>query len=538
MRIPSKDFPRFQGVETLNKDMADNADIRRAIIKAVPTANKQVGDFAKHFGRNSQRETCKAIFDFLKKNIRYVADGSEQVIKLPSALLETKVGDCKSYSLLTSAILTNIGIPHHFVMTSYNADPTPSHIYVETSDGCIIDAVWGIFDSEKQPTYRYEIKPNGMKVKTMSGVGIGNPALIKTGMRLAPLAIAVTPQIIEAYHRAKRSTKKDKGMDGCGCSSMKGIGCASCGGTCGGAKPVGLGAFELDAASKAYCDKTYPVTKTWFGDTNKILREGCYARERVADQVADLNLKKFINAPFRALYLSLIQLNVDGIASDIDKNPSEKIALGKKFQSYGGDGNSFFQAVTRGASKKPFKLGFIDIIKNKINSVIPKGIKINGIGATSDTMTPEEEKIFYRELIDMGLTAKKWNQMSKDEKSIYIAKKLMSGLIGNTIRGTLDTAGAGVATAVCAPANIAAAACSPAGALIGEAMFSQIPEIVKMVVKSDSKYDPIADSGETPPPAQAGSYGGDATPPENDNTLLYLVGASIAGYLIYQSTKK
>ena len=59
-----------------------------------------------------------------------------------------------------------------------------------------------------------------------------------------------------------------------------------------------------------------------------------------------------------------------------------------------------------------------------------------------------------------------------------------------------------------------------------------------MVVKSDSKYDPIADSGQTPPPAQAGSYEGDATPPENDNTFLYLAGASIAGYLIYQSIKK
>ena len=91
MNIPAKDFPRFQGVETLNKDMADNADIRRAIIQAVPKANSQVKDFAKHFKRSSTRETCKAIYDFLKNDIRYVADGTEQVIKLPSALLSTKV---------------------------------------------------------------------------------------------------------------------------------------------------------------------------------------------------------------------------------------------------------------------------------------------------------------------------------------------------------------------------------------------------------------------------------------------------------------
>jgi hypothetical protein len=171
MNIPIQAIPKYKGKETSHSDMADNIDIRRAIFGAVPEANEQVKEFAKYFGRNNQRETCKAIFDFLKSKVKYVADGELQMIKLPSALLHSKVGDCKSYSLLTSAILTNLGIPHHFVLTSYNADPTPSHIYVETNDGCIIDAVWGIFDDEKQPTYRYEVKTNGkMKVKSISGM--------------------------------------------------------------------------------------------------------------------------------------------------------------------------------------------------------------------------------------------------------------------------------------------------------------------------------------------------------------------------------
>lgn len=525
MNIPAKDYPRFQGVETLNKDMADNADIRRAIIQAVPKANSQVRDFAKHFGRNSQRETCKAIFDFLKKNIRYVADGSEQVIKLPSALLSTKVGDCKSYSLLTSAILTNLGIPHHFVLTSYNQDPTPSHIYVATQDGCIIDAVWGIFDDEKQPTYKYEIKPNGMKVKTLTG--IGNPALVRTAMRIAPLAIAVTPQLLEAYNKTKQKENK---VSGCGCSA--GIGCASCGGTCGGSKPVGLGAFELDAASKAYCDRTYPVKKPI--DWNKITREGCYARERVADQVKDANLKKYVNAPFRALYLGVIKLNVDGIANKLMKNVAEREALGKKFQSFGGDGNDFYNAVKTGDSKKALKLGFFDVITNKIKSVLPKGINgIRGIGST-DEMTLEERKAFYAELTQMGFQAKDWNKMSKEEKSAYISKKLMTGTIGNSIRLTLDGTGAAVATAVCTPLNIGAALCTPAGALLGEAIFEQIPEVVKMVVKSDSAYDPIGDGGAPP---QVEVYEGDGKPPKSDNTMLYLIGGSIAGYLLYQKFK-
>lgn len=172
MRIPVSAIPKYKGKEKTHSDMADNADIRRAIFGAVPEAVSQTKEFAKHFGRNSQRESCKAIFDFLKNKLNYVADGDTQIIKLPSALLHTKKGDCKSYSVITSAILTNLGIPHHFVLVSYNNDPTPSHIYVQTDDGCIIDAVWGKFNDEKKPTYRYEVKPNGqMKVKSISGVG-------------------------------------------------------------------------------------------------------------------------------------------------------------------------------------------------------------------------------------------------------------------------------------------------------------------------------------------------------------------------------
>ena len=178
MNIPIQAIPKYNGKETSHSDMADNIDIRRAIFGAVPEAVEQTKEFAKYFGRNNQRETCKAIFDFLKNKLKYVADGELQLIKLPSALLHTKSGDCKSYSLLTSAILTNLGIPHNFVLTSYNGDPTPSHIYVETDDGCIIDAVWGIFDDEKQPTYRYEVKTNGkMKVKSISGMNRNTPSI-------------------------------------------------------------------------------------------------------------------------------------------------------------------------------------------------------------------------------------------------------------------------------------------------------------------------------------------------------------------------
>lgn len=155
-----------------NIDIADNADIRRAITKATPKARMQAKRFAGKFKRSSEKATCRAIFDFLKSNLKYVADGDHQVVQLPSALLRNRRGDCKSYSVFTSAVLSNLGIPHHYVYASYTANPTPGHIYVVTDSGIIIDAVYGTFNAEKPANYKYPTNIDGtMRVSTIAGVG-------------------------------------------------------------------------------------------------------------------------------------------------------------------------------------------------------------------------------------------------------------------------------------------------------------------------------------------------------------------------------
>jgi hypothetical protein len=160
--------PAFRGIDVVYKSQADNKDIRDLLVNLVPQAKAQMVEFSKSFrGRNS-KETCKKIFDYIKSNFTYVADGGEQIIKLPSALLKKRVGDCKSYSLFTASILENLKIPYKFVYTSYNSNPIPQHVYVITEDGCIIDAVYGIFNKEKKPTYRYT---QDMNVRYMAGIG-------------------------------------------------------------------------------------------------------------------------------------------------------------------------------------------------------------------------------------------------------------------------------------------------------------------------------------------------------------------------------
>ena len=103
--------PPFEGIDAVYKSKADNKDIRDLLVKLVPKAKSQMVSFSKQFKGRTQQETCKKIFDYLKNNFTYVADGNEQIIKLPSALLRKRVGDCKSYSLFTASILENLKIP-------------------------------------------------------------------------------------------------------------------------------------------------------------------------------------------------------------------------------------------------------------------------------------------------------------------------------------------------------------------------------------------------------------------------------------------
>ena len=147
---------------------ATNFELQRAIEAALPAAVAQTKDLAKKFKGSTEKETCSKIFNFLKNDIQYKVDGDNQKIKLPSAFLREKSGDCKSYALFTAAILSNLKIPFNFTYASYNpTDKTPEHIYVTTKKGCIIDAVWGKFNSEKKACYKFQ-KP--MNISYISGI--------------------------------------------------------------------------------------------------------------------------------------------------------------------------------------------------------------------------------------------------------------------------------------------------------------------------------------------------------------------------------
>lgn len=147
-----------------------NSDIITVIHSNVPAAKSQMRDIARsYFNTGSELTTCRKIWDFLKKEIKYKKDpDGYQNIKLPGRFVAEATGDCKSYSLFTASILENLNIPYSFRYTSYSSNPTPQHVYIVTNSGIIVDAVWNKFNNEKKYTYK---KDYPMKIQTLSGIG-------------------------------------------------------------------------------------------------------------------------------------------------------------------------------------------------------------------------------------------------------------------------------------------------------------------------------------------------------------------------------
>jgi|LakMenEpi03Aug12_release.lakeMendotaPanAssembly.Ray.scaffolds.fasta_scaffold134421_2 hypothetical protein len=136
-----------------------NGDIINAIHKALPSSIAQAKEVSTLLKDKSELETCRNIFNFVLYKIRYLADQGDQIIKTPSALMREKSGDCKSISLFIASCLSNLKIPFKFTYASYSDNTTPSHVYITTQSGIIIDPVYKSFNREKKPTYKYFKKP-------------------------------------------------------------------------------------------------------------------------------------------------------------------------------------------------------------------------------------------------------------------------------------------------------------------------------------------------------------------------------------------
>ena len=192
--------------EMLSADQS-TGDIIDAILEA---HRRHAGDYSKissFFNAGSKRETARKIFNFLKKNVRYVIEpGTKQTVKSPAAILATGYGDCKHYSLFAGGVLQNLGIPFAYRFASYKIfDKQPQHVFVVVNPGTNneiwIDPVVGDFDYKKPYTYATDKK---MALYRISGIGA--TAQQKADLKAAKAAKKAAPT--KAAKQAAQATVK------------------------------------------------------------------------------------------------------------------------------------------------------------------------------------------------------------------------------------------------------------------------------------------------------------------------------------------
>ncbi|MCC7302518.1 MAG: hypothetical protein IT233_07750 [Bacteroidia bacterium] len=167
-------FPPADLKEETVKKGATVSDTVKFIPKVVRDTLAQTRDVADMLRGKNQNETCKNIWDFVYRHIRYHKDeeGKEQIRSPARTWHDRHRGvDCDCYSVFISSILTNLKIPHSLRIARYKKDYF-QHIYpiVHKAGGRYItlDCVVDYYNYEEPYT---EIKDTKMELQYLSGFG-------------------------------------------------------------------------------------------------------------------------------------------------------------------------------------------------------------------------------------------------------------------------------------------------------------------------------------------------------------------------------
>ncbi len=164
--------PNFDAKKIVSNQ--NSSDIMKELLEADKLYYDQYKKLAPYFDNKNNVTVANNIFDFLKKNIKYVIESeARQTTKSPAILLHTKQGDCKNYSNFAAGIFRVLGIPYKYRFASYKyTDPRPSHVYIvyKDNDGKdrIFDAVLNTLGQEAR--YKHIIDKKPMALVRLSGI--------------------------------------------------------------------------------------------------------------------------------------------------------------------------------------------------------------------------------------------------------------------------------------------------------------------------------------------------------------------------------
>lgn len=344
--------PYTDGLNIVNKRNAYNADIIQVLESNFAAAKENVKNFAAQFHGRTDEQTAQNVFNFLKARINYKRDpDSRQLIRIPGRFIKDREGDCKSYALSACSILANLGFQTSFRYTSYNGSTTPTHVYcVAERNGkqFIVDGVYHTFNKEKP--YRFKID-HKMNIETLSGF---NPLQKRTA-----LDINNREHLQAVYNRMPVKTNLAARVI---------------------AKRLTGSGTVLKYSDQQLLNYKYRLS-------NAIARSNqAFVKAVLQDELAKVNagnvtggifgtaddqaiagkkkgrVKKFFKkvgakaktiglAPSRAAFLTLVRLNVKGLATKLLK-ASTGSHLKKTWEKLGGNYSKLIQTAQAGSKKK------------------------------------------------------------------------------------------------------------------------------------------------------------------------------------------
>jgi len=153
--------PKYK--DTIIKRNQSVNDITGGVLKAIKDSNEQAKLIAPYLKGKTRQQTLRNIFNFCKKNVRYVREpNSLQTAKTLPRILADKQGDCKHYATLVASLCKALNIPVKLRLISQNYfSPEPTHIYAVSGIGTVevvVDPVLKQFANEALYRYKYDIK--------------------------------------------------------------------------------------------------------------------------------------------------------------------------------------------------------------------------------------------------------------------------------------------------------------------------------------------------------------------------------------------
>lgn len=169
--------------DTIINRQGKTKDIMQAVVDCYNSDYAQVQELADNLPGNDTLSRCRAVFDFVDKNIKYQIDPlQKQWIRTPARLWSDGEGDCKSFSIFICSCLRCMGIPHLFRFAAYDGNSDPTHVYAvaidESGKEIIVDPVYrdengkAVFNKECPYTKKIDMKGT-TEISRLSGPGIG-----------------------------------------------------------------------------------------------------------------------------------------------------------------------------------------------------------------------------------------------------------------------------------------------------------------------------------------------------------------------------